>query len=130
MLLICAYILLDIFLNGKKKSRARAEKGGDGSCRDRVLKQRISSSGRFSSPRAALLPESGSRTAVKGIAAFQIEGENLERLGDEYGAGKALVNPLRLRESLNQLRDVLFEFREKGARYDRKSENRSRKARR
>ena len=70
------------------------------------------------------------KDTVKGIAAFQIEGENLERLGSEYGAGKALVNPLRLRESLNQLRDVLFEFREKGARYDRKSENRSRKARR
>lgn len=70
------------------------------------------------------------KDGVRGIAAFQIEGEDLERLGDEYGAGKALVNPLRLRESLNHLRDVLFEFREKGARYDRKSENRSRKARR
>jgi hypothetical protein len=70
------------------------------------------------------------KDTVKGIAAFQIEGENLERLGSEYGAGKALVNPLTLRESLNHLRDVLFEFREKGARYDRKGENRSRKARR
>lgn len=85
---------------------------------------------------AFLLSQGGSlagiriKDGVRGIAAFQIEGENLERLGDEYGAGKALVNPLRLRESLNHLRDVLFEFREKGARYDRKSENRSRKARR
>jgi hypothetical protein len=70
------------------------------------------------------------KDGARGIAAFQIEGENLERLGNEYGAGKALVDPLRLRQSLNQLRDVLFEFREKGARYDSKRENRSRKARR
>lgn len=70
------------------------------------------------------------KDAVKGIAAFQIEGEDLRRLGDEYGAGKALVNPLQLRESLNHLRDVLFEFREKGTRYDSKRDNRSRKARR
>jgi hypothetical protein len=85
---------------------------------------------------AFLLSQGGSlsgiriKDGVRGIAAFQIEGENLERLGNEYGAGKALVNPLRLRESLNQLRDVLFEFREKGARYDSKNENRGRKARR
>ena len=70
------------------------------------------------------------KDGVRGIAAFRIEGEDLERLGSEYGAGKALVNPLRLRESLNHLRDVLFEFREKGTRYDRTSENRGRKARR
>jgi len=85
---------------------------------------------------AFLLSQGGSlsgiriKDGVRGIAAFQIEGENLERLGDEYGAGKALVNPLRLRESLNHLRDILFEFRERGARYDCKRENRSRKARR
>jgi hypothetical protein len=85
---------------------------------------------------AFLLSQGGSlsgiriKDGVRGIAAFQIEGEDLERLGDEYGAGKALVNPLRLRESLNHLRDVLFEFRERGTRYDRKSENRSRKTRR
>jgi hypothetical protein len=69
------------------------------------------------------------KDGVRGIAAFQIEGEDLERLGDEYGAGKALVNPLRFRESLNHLRDVLFEFREKGARHDRKRENRGRQRR-
>jgi hypothetical protein len=70
------------------------------------------------------------KDGVKGIAAFQIEGENMERLGGEYWTDQALVNPLRLRDSLNHLRDVLFEFREKGARHDSKRENRSRKARR
>ena len=85
---------------------------------------------------AFLLSQGGSlsgiriKDGVRGIAAFQIEGEDVERLGNEYGEGKALVNPLSLRESLNHLRDVLFEFRERGTRYDRKSENRSRKARR
>ena len=85
---------------------------------------------------AFLLSQGGSLSGIRikdsrrGIAVFEIEGENLERLGSEYGAGKALVNPLCLRQSLNHLRDVLFEFREKGTRYDRQSENRSRKARR
>ena len=55
---------------------------------------------------------------VRGIAAFHIEGEDLERLDREYQAGKAMVNPMRLRDSLNFLRDILFEFQERGARYD------------
>ena len=85
---------------------------------------------------AFLLSQGGSlcgiriKDTVKGIAAFRIEGEDLERLGSEYGQGKALVEPLEFRRSLNHLRDVLFEFRERGTRHDRKSENRSRKARR
>lgn len=85
---------------------------------------------------AFLLSHGGSLSGIRikdgarGIAAFRIEGENMERLGDDFGAGKALVDPLRLRESLNHLRDVLFEFREKGTRYDSKRENRSRKTRR
>lgn len=64
------------------------------------------------------------KDGAKGIASFRIEGEDLERLGSEYGQGKALVDPLEFRRSLNHLRDVLFEFREKGTRHDRKRENR------
>jgi hypothetical protein len=65
---------------------------------------------------------------VRRIAAFCIEGEGLDRLDEEYRAGRALVNPARLRDSLNFLRDVLFEFREGDARYDRKGHNRANKA--
>ena len=42
------------------------------------------------------------------IATFLISGENLDKLEREYRAGRALVNPLELRESLNHLRDVMF----------------------
>jgi len=72
------------------------------------------------------------------IATFLIRGEGLRELDRAYRRGRALVNPLELRESLNHLRDVLFEkLREedptsreryvaaKGrTRYDRKGENR------
>lgn len=67
----------------------------------------------------------GIEDRVKGIAAFRIEGENLDRKEGEYRAGRALVNPVSLRESLNLLRDILFEFR--GARYDRERKNRGHK---
>jgi hypothetical protein len=43
------------------------------------------------------------------IATFLIAGENLAELDRDYRAGRALVNPLQLRESLNHLRDVMFE---------------------
>ena len=43
------------------------------------------------------------------IATFLIAGENLAELDRDYRSGKALVNPLQLRESLNHLRDVMFE---------------------
>ncbi|MEW6068544.1 MAG: hypothetical protein AB1610_09690 [Nitrospirota bacterium] len=42
------------------------------------------------------------------IVSFRIEGENLSALDEAYRAGRATVDPLRLRESLNHLRDVLF----------------------
>jgi hypothetical protein len=42
-------------------------------------------------------------------ASFMIQGEDLNRLDREYRRGQALVNPLQLRESLNHLRDILFE---------------------
>jgi hypothetical protein len=52
------------------------------------------------------------RVQIKGngkrIAAFLIRGRDLDRLDKEYRSGKALVNPLQFRESLNHLRDILF----------------------
>ena len=45
----------------------------------------------------------------KRIASFMIRGKDLNRLDREYRSGKALVNPLQLRESLNHLRDILFD---------------------
>jgi hypothetical protein len=43
------------------------------------------------------------------IATFLITGSDLDRLDSDYRAGRALVNPVQLRESLNHLRDVMFE---------------------
>ena len=67
----------------------------------------------------------------KRIASFMIKGEDLNRLDREYRSGKALVNPLQLRESLNHLRDILFDtLREnkKGEKnYDREREDRGSK---
>jgi len=45
----------------------------------------------------------------KRIATFLITGAGLDRLDRDYRCGKALVNPLQFRESLNHLRDILFE---------------------
>ena len=44
----------------------------------------------------------------KRIATFLITGEGLDRLDRDYRCGRALVNPVHLRESLNHLRDVMF----------------------
>ena len=43
------------------------------------------------------------------IASFLITGKNLDKLDRDYRAGRALVNPVQLRESLNHLRDVMFQ---------------------
>ncbi len=43
------------------------------------------------------------------IATFLITGPDLDRLDSDYRCGRALVNPVELRESLNHLRDVMFE---------------------
>ena len=63
----------------------------------------------------------------KRIATFLIKGEGLEKLDKDYRNGQALVNPLQLRESLNHLRDILFnklrEY-EGRTRYDRKVKDR------
>ena len=49
------------------------------------------------------------RNNGKRIATFLIIGKDLDRLDREYRSGRALVNPLQFRESLNHLRDVMFE---------------------
>jgi hypothetical protein len=43
------------------------------------------------------------------IATFLITGKELERFDSDYRTGRALVNPIQLRERLNYLRDVMFE---------------------
>jgi hypothetical protein len=43
------------------------------------------------------------------IATFLITGKDLDRFDSDYRAGRALVNPVQLRESLNHLRDVMFD---------------------
>jgi len=65
------------------------------------------------------------------IASFLIKGEGLDKLDKDYRNGQALVNPVQFRESLNHLRDILFEKlreHEGRARYDRKREDRGYKA--
>ncbi len=48
------------------------------------------------------------RNNGKRIATFLITGKNLDHLDRDYRCGRALVNPVQLRESLNHLRDVMF----------------------
>ena len=52
------------------------------------------------------------KDAARGIAAFEISGADLDRLEREYRTGTALVNPVHLRQSLNMLRDMLFDLRD------------------
>jgi len=54
----------------------------------------------------------------KQIACFLFEGEGLEQLDRDYRSGKARVNPLQFRESLNHLRDILFEKLRDEGRYE------------
>ena len=42
------------------------------------------------------------------VVSFRITGDNLAKLDEAYRTGKATVDPLQLRESLNHLRDILF----------------------
>jgi len=42
------------------------------------------------------------------VVSFKITGENLFDLDQAYRTGKALVNPLQLKESLNLLRETLY----------------------
>lgn len=87
---------------------------------------------------AFLLASGGDLTGIrvrgngKRIASFLITGKDLDRLDRQYRSGQALVNPLQLRESLNHLRDVMFDKlrgNEGRARYDdRKRGDRSHQA--
>ncbi len=45
----------------------------------------------------------------KRIASFMFTGVDLDQLDKDYMNGTALVNPVQFRESLNRLRDILFE---------------------
>ncbi len=45
----------------------------------------------------------------KRIASFMFTGTDLDQLDKDYMSGDALVNPIQFRESLNRLRDILFE---------------------
>ena len=47
-----------------------------------------------------------------GRAEFNITGVDVEELDRDYRSGKALVNPVQLRDSLNHLRDVLFQAKD------------------
>ena len=66
------------------------------------------------------------------IATFLITGPDLDRYDSDYRSGRALVNPVQLRESLNHLRDVMFDKLRKSegrTRYgDRKRGDRGHKA--
>jgi hypothetical protein len=67
------------------------------------------------------------------IASFLITGVNLDELDRDYRLGRALVNPVQLRESLNHLRDVMFDKLRKSegrARDDRKRAHSGHKGRR
>lgn len=74
------------------------------------------------------------RNNGKRIASFLITGADLNKLDKDYRSGQALVNPLQFRESLNHLRDILFEkLRENekgGTRYDRTRKNRAHQSQR
>ena len=43
------------------------------------------------------------------IATFLITGPDIDRFDDEYRNGRALVNPMQFKESVNHLRDAMFE---------------------
>jgi len=61
---------------------------------------------------AYLLTQGGRlvRTRVhRGQVFFVIEGEGVAEHDERYRVGRALVNPVQLRETLNLLRDLVFE---------------------
>jgi len=81
------------------------------------------------------------RNNGKRIASFLFAGAGLDQLDKDYMNGTARVNPVQFRESLNRLRDILFENLRKdspassrlrrdyaaasgGTRYDRKRDDR------
>ena len=63
--------------------------------------------------RGAYLLTQGGRLAQTRVARnqvlFVIEGEDVAEHDERYRLGHALVNPVQLRETLNLLRDLIFE---------------------
>jgi hypothetical protein len=60
-------------------------------------------------------------SAIRPIAFFEVHGQGINRLDQEYRCGRARVNPVQYREQLNHLRDILFEKlrqNDQGRRYD------------
>ena len=57
------------------------------------------------------------------IASFSITGKGIHELDQEYDKGNALVNPVNLRASLNHLRDILFEMKDRRRNSDRPRRN-------
>ena len=72
------------------------------------------------------------RSNGKRIASFLFTGTDLVQLDKDYMNGDALVNPIQFRESLNRLRDILFEKLRDSRRYenDRKRDHRTDQKRR
>jgi hypothetical protein len=44
----------------------------------------------------------------RNVVSFKFSGPGLKKLDMKYSSGRALVNPLQFRETVNHLRDVLF----------------------
>jgi hypothetical protein len=75
------------------------------------MKQEIETGDLFRS--AYLLCSGGSldevRLSRRGEVLFSIGGDDIRELDLQYRTGQASVNPLQLRETLNLLRDIVFE---------------------
>jgi hypothetical protein len=48
-------------------------------------------------------------SAIRPIAFFEVHGQGINRMDQEYRCGRARVNPVQYRAQLNHLRDILFE---------------------
>ena len=84
---------------------------------------------------AFLLSKGGDLSGIsfneRRIASFAINGKGIHQLDKDYDRGLALVNPVILRDSLNHLRDILFEMKDRrGKRNDRSSTNQRHQGRR
>jgi hypothetical protein len=82
---------------------------------------------------AFLLSKGGDLSGIsfndRQIASFAISGKGMHQLDRDYMTGKALVNPVILRESLNHLRDLLFDMRDRRKRNARPRGNQHHQAR-
>ncbi len=59
------------------------------------------------------------RRGGRPVASFLFTGPDLDRHDRDYMNGCARVNPVQLKESLNRLRDILFErLRQREGRYE------------